>query len=84
VETIELSIAEYEAIRSSPVRFPVKLGHDYLEFERVVEENEHYAVAEDTALSVRRRASCRSKECGVGLNPALSTKRARRRQCDRG
>jgi len=32
---IELSIAEYESIRSSPVRFPVKLGHDYPEFERV-------------------------------------------------
>jgi hypothetical protein len=46
VETIELSIAEYESIRSSPVRFPVKPGHDYPEFERVVEENEHYIVVE--------------------------------------
>lgn len=32
-KTIELSIAEYEAIRSSPVRLPVKAGHDYPEFE---------------------------------------------------
>ena len=46
VEMIELSIAEYESIRSSPVRFPVKLGHDYPQFERVVEEREHYAVVE--------------------------------------
>ena len=46
VEMIELSIAEYELIRSSPVRFPVKLGHDYPEFERVGEEREHYAVVE--------------------------------------
>jgi hypothetical protein len=46
VEMIELSIAEYESIRSSPVRFPVKLGHDYPEFERVVEEREHYAIVE--------------------------------------
>ena len=46
VETIELSIAEYESIRSSPVRFPVKFGHDYPEFERVVQEGEHYAVVE--------------------------------------
>jgi hypothetical protein len=46
VEMIELSIAEYESIRSSPVRFPVKLGHDYPEFERVVEEREHYAIFE--------------------------------------
>src|SRR5215203_7222660 len=46
VEMIELSIVEYESIRSSPVRFPVKLGHDYPEFERVVEENERYVVVE--------------------------------------
>jgi hypothetical protein len=46
VEMIELSIGEYEAIRSSPVRFPIKPGHDYPEFERVVEENENYAVVE--------------------------------------
>ena len=46
VEMIELSIDEYESIRSSPVRFPVKLGHDYPEFERVVEENERYVVVE--------------------------------------
>jgi hypothetical protein len=46
VEMIELSITEYASIRSSPVRFPVKLGHDYPEFERVVEEREHYAIFE--------------------------------------
>ena len=46
VEMIVLSVAEYESIRSSPTRFPVKPGHDYLEFERVVDENEHYIVVE--------------------------------------
>lgn len=46
VATIELSIAGYESIRSSPVRFPVMPGHDYPEFERVVEENGHYVVVE--------------------------------------
>jgi len=46
VETIKLSIAEYESIRSSPVRFPIKPGHDYPEFERVVEEREHDAIVE--------------------------------------
>jgi hypothetical protein len=46
VETIELSIAEYESIRSSPVRFPIKVGHDYPEFERVVEEHGRYVVVE--------------------------------------
>ena len=46
IETIELSIAEYEAIRSSPLRFPVKPGHRYSEFERVVEEHDRYVVVE--------------------------------------
>jgi hypothetical protein len=46
VEMIVLSVAEYESIRSSPTRFPVKPGHVYVEFERVVEENGHYIVVE--------------------------------------
>ena len=46
VEMIELSIAEYELIRSLPTRFPVKPGHDYPKFERVVDENEYYIVVE--------------------------------------
>jgi hypothetical protein len=53
VEVIELSIAEYEAIRTSPVQFPIKPGHDYPEFERVVEEHEHYAVVEKFGEAAR-------------------------------
>ena len=53
VETIELSIAEYKSIRSSPLRFPIKPGHDYPEFERVVEEREHYAIVEKTGEAGR-------------------------------
>ena len=45
-ETLTLSVGEYEHIRSSPVRFPIKLGHDYPEFETVVAQNEHYAVVQ--------------------------------------
>jgi hypothetical protein len=61
-ETIPLSIAEYEAVRSSPVRFPIKPGHDYPEFERVVEENESYAVVEKfgTAGEIAQRLDPRS------------------------
>ena len=64
IEQIELSIAEYEAIRSSPVRFPVKPGHDYPEFERVVEEHEGYVVVEKfgEAAEIVRQADPRSKE----------------------
>jgi hypothetical protein len=46
VEMIELSVAEYESIRSSPTRFPVRPGHVYLEFKRVIEENGRYIVVE--------------------------------------
>jgi hypothetical protein len=46
VETLQLSLAEYEAIRASPVRFPINSGHDFPEFERVIEEQEGYVVVE--------------------------------------
>jgi hypothetical protein len=37
---------EVKHIRSSPVRFPIKPGHDYPEFETVVEENQHHVVVQ--------------------------------------
>ena len=63
MEVIELSIAEYESIRSSAVRFPVKVGHDYPEFERVVEENENYAIVEKfgEAASIVNKLDPRSR-----------------------
>jgi hypothetical protein len=45
-ETLSLSVAEYEHIRSSSVRFPIAHGHNFPEVEKVVEENERYAVVE--------------------------------------
>jgi hypothetical protein len=45
-ETLSLSVAEYENIRSSSVRFPVALGHNFPGVENVVDENERYAVVE--------------------------------------
>lgn len=45
-ETIHLSIAEYERIRSSSVRFPIVSGHDVPEVENVVEETDGYVVVE--------------------------------------
>jgi hypothetical protein len=51
--TLDMSTAEYESIRSSPVRFPIKPGHDEPEFERVFEENERYAVIENVGEAAR-------------------------------
>ena len=46
VQTISLGADEYEAIRRVPTHFPVALGHEYPDIERVVEQNERYAVVE--------------------------------------
>jgi hypothetical protein len=45
-ERVELTLANYEEIRSDPTRFFVVKGHDLPEFEKVVEEGDRYAVVE--------------------------------------
>jgi hypothetical protein len=44
VELMELTVEEYEEIRSDPRRFVVKPGHEIPDFERVVEREGHYVV----------------------------------------
>ncbi len=46
VEKIELTLAEYEALRSVPTHFVVKRGHVLPESERVVEDRGDYSVVE--------------------------------------
>jgi 5-bromo-4-chloroindolyl phosphate hydrolysis protein len=43
---IQLTRAEYEAVRSNPRRFALVPGHEILEVEDVVERHERYAVIE--------------------------------------
>ena len=50
-QTLNLTMAEYERIRSSGVRFPVAIGHDFPEVENVVEENEGYVVVEKIGIA---------------------------------
>ena len=45
-ETVTMSMAEYERIRSSPTEFPIKLGHDFPEIESVVEASDGYVVVQ--------------------------------------
>jgi hypothetical protein len=45
-ESLKMSLAEYERIRSSPVRFPVARGHVFPEVEDVFEQNGGYDVVE--------------------------------------
>jgi hypothetical protein len=52
IETLTLSLDEYEAIRSSPVRFAVAPGHDFPEIERIVKEG-GYVVVEKIGEAAR-------------------------------
>jgi hypothetical protein len=67
VETLELSLREYEEIRASPVHFPVKVGHDYPEFERVVAVSDGYAVVEKVgaAAEIAKKLDPRSRVKGA-------------------
>jgi hypothetical protein len=51
--TIELSMAEYERIRASSVRFPIAPGHEIPEIEVVLETNDRYAVVEKLGDAAR-------------------------------
>lgn len=48
---ITLTLAEYERIRSSPVRFVVAAGHDIADVETVVESYEAHAVVEKQGVA---------------------------------
>jgi hypothetical protein len=45
-QIIELTLAEYEAVRSHPRRFAIVDGHEVAEAESVVERNADYTVVE--------------------------------------
>lgn len=42
IERVSLSADEYERVRSDPVEFFVKPGHEILDVEEVVETHDHY------------------------------------------
>jgi hypothetical protein len=46
VERIELTLAQYEALRSVPTHFVVKPGHELAAEERVVEQHDEYLVVQ--------------------------------------
>jgi hypothetical protein len=43
---VSLTVAEYEAIRSNPTHFVIAHGHEVIDVERVVEQNERFTVVE--------------------------------------
>jgi hypothetical protein len=48
--TLELELSEYEAVRSKPNVFVILPGHELLDVERVLEENDRYMLVEKTVL----------------------------------
>lgn len=42
IDRVSLSVDEYERVRSDPVEFFVKPGHETLDVEEVVETHDHY------------------------------------------
>jgi hypothetical protein len=50
-KSLRLSVAEYERIRTSPVRFPIAFGHEVPQVEDVVEENDHYVVVQKRGVA---------------------------------
>lgn len=61
VEQIELTREEYEQIRSVPDHFAIKPGHEHPDFERVLNNEERYAVIDKVgqAEDVARRTDPR-------------------------
>ena len=45
-QRVFLTLGEYEAVRSNAIRFAVVPGHEIPDVERVVEQNERFAVVE--------------------------------------
>jgi hypothetical protein len=56
VERIELTLPQYEALRSVPTHFIVKPGHELVTEERVVEKHEDYLIVEKIGLAGERAA----------------------------
>jgi hypothetical protein len=48
--TIELTVAEYERVRSNPTWFVIKADHDLAQIERVVSRDDGYGVVEKLIL----------------------------------
>jgi hypothetical protein len=66
-ERISLSMEEYEAIRSSPIRFAIapSAEHFFSELEVVVEKNERFWVVEKTGTAGALAANADPRRLGI-------------------
>ena len=65
--TVPLTVAEYEEIRTSPTRFPVKPGHEVPAVEAVVDRRARYFVVqkEAEAAELARANDPRAEDAGA-------------------
>jgi hypothetical protein len=62
-ERLEIRVSEYERVRSDPLRYIILPGHEWPEFESVVEQRDGYDVVqkrEGTAAAVAEETNPRS------------------------
>lgn len=57
IATIEMTLAEYEAIRAHPTHFPVVPGHEVLDVEHVIDATDRFVVVEKIGDGARLAAS---------------------------
>ena len=55
-EPVSLTLAEYEQVRSNPTHFVIAPGHDIIDVERVIAQNERFAVVEKFSGEAERIA----------------------------
>ena len=56
MRVVQLSLEDYERLRSEPTHFGVIPGHELLDVERVVERHEHFLVVQKEGDALRRQA----------------------------
>jgi hypothetical protein len=55
-QPIALTLAEYEGVRSEPTHFAIVPGHEVPDVERVLSQNERFAIVEKAAPAAARIA----------------------------
>ena len=73
ISTIDLTVVEYERVRSNPTWFVIKTDHDLAQSERVVSRDDGYAVVEKLILEEYMRETDPRSDGAEGSGEAHST-----------
>ena len=70
IETIELNLIAYECVRSNPTWFLIKTDHDISQIERVISQDDRYAVVEKLILEEYLEETDRRSDGPEGSGPS--------------